>query len=142
MDYIIYTDGSYRPSKNQGGYSVVICDNQYNVIKTIFKGIKNTTNNRAELMGLISALRNIPEGSSITIFTDSEYVCNPITKNWLIKWEVEGFKDKKNVDLWKEVLNLLPKYTIDIKWVKGHSVDELNSLADLLAQHASTIELN
>lgn len=142
MSYLIYTDGSYRASRKQGGYSVVIYDLEKNIMTFSFKGVKNTTNNRMELSGLISALKHIPFGSEVKIISDSEYVVNPITKGWLDKWIKEDFKDKKNRDLWEEVIELLPHYKLTVEWTKGHESDEGNNLADMLAQHASTIELD
>ena len=141
-DYIIYTDGSYKSSRKQGGYSIVICNNNEEVLKTIFKGVKNTTNNRMELSGFISALENIPKGSKVKIISDSEYVLNPLTKGWLDKWIKEDFKDKKNPDLWKKVAELLPDYNIELEWVKGHEDSKLNNLADMLAQHAGEVDLD
>lgn len=140
--FIIYTDGSYKSSRKQGGYSVVICNDKEEILSFHFKGIKYTTNNRMELSGFISALKSIPKGSKVRIVSDSEYVINPITKGWLSKWVDEDFKDRKNPDLWREVVELLPDYEIDFEWTKGHADSRLNNLADMLAQHASDIELD
>lgn len=142
MKYIIYTDGSYKSSRKQGGYSIVVCDEEEKVLFFKFKGIKNTSNNRMEISALISALKSVPEESEILIVSDSEYLIKPITLNWLERWKQENFKDKKNVDLWKQIISLLPKYKIEFKWVKGHDNNKLNELADMLAQHASEIDLN
>lgn len=142
IDYIIYTDGSYRSSRKQGGYSAVICDKDYNILFSTFKGVKYTTNNRMELSGFISALRSVPEGSHVKIVSDSEYVLKPLTLGWLDKWVKEDFADRKNIDLWKIVVELLPKYSIIYEWTKGHAGSDLNNLADILAQHASMIDLN
>lgn len=141
-DYIIYTDGSYKSSKKQGGYGIVVYDKNMNLIKYSFKGVINTTNNRMELMGFISALKQIPFNSKVKIISDSEYVINPITKNWLEKWIKEDFKNKKNEDLWKEVIKLLPYYDLTLEWTKGHENDVRNNFADMLAQHASNIDLD
>lgn len=140
--FIIYTDGSYKSSRKQGGYSVVICNDSEEVLSYHFKGVKDTTNNRMELSGFISALLSTPKGSKIKLISDSEYVLNPLTKGWLNRWIEEDFKDRKNVDLWKIVLDIIPNYEIEYEWTKGHANSELNNLADMLAQHASDIELD
>lgn len=142
MKYVIYTDGSYKSSRKQGGYSIIVCNEEEKVLFFKFKGIKNTSNNRMEISALISALKSVPEESEILIVSDSEYLIKPITLNWLERWEQENFKDKKNVDLWKQIISLLPKYKIEFKWVKGHDNNKLNELADMLAQHASEIDLD
>lgn len=141
MKYIVYTDGSYRASRKQGGYAVVFYDSDMNLIKYVFKGIKNTTNNRCELMGFISALKHLPFNSEVVIYSDSEYVLNPIKKGWIYNWIKTNFKDKKNEDLWREVIDLLPHYKLSLEWVKGHEEDERNNFADMLAQHSSIIDL-
>lgn len=143
-DYIIYIDGSYRSSRKQGGYAVVIYNSEYKLLKVLLKGIKYTTNNRMELSALISALKFLPENSFSKIVSDSEYVIKPILYKWLEKWEACNFEDKKNPDLWKQVIKLLStkNLSIDFEWVKGHNTDEYNNFTDQLAQHASMILLN
>lgn len=140
-DYIIYTDGAYKPTRQQGGYSVVFCDNMYNILDMKFKGVKNTTNNRMEIAGLLAALELIPSDKSALIVSDSEYVIKTCTLGWLEKWKAEDWKDKKNIDLWRRVDELLPTKNVSFKWVKGHSSDRLNIIADMLAQHAAEIEI-
>ena len=140
-DYIVYIDGSYRSSNKQGGYAAVIFNSEGNIIHTILRGIKYTTNNRMELSALLSVLKYLPEGCKVKLISDSEYVLKPITRKWLDTWIREDFKDKKNVDLWKQVIPLLSKCDITYIWVKGHEDDKYNNYVDQLAQLASTIIL-
>lgn len=129
----IYTDGSYQSSINAGGYAVVIMEND-KVIKELYKGHKNTTNNREELRGVITALQSLKEDEEAVIISDSQYVLNnlPNAHTW--------FNDdtKKNIDLWKELVkqrDLHPK--VRYQWTKGHNECIGNERADLLAVHAA-----
>lgn len=73
----VYTDGSYQSSINAGGYAAVFCEND-DVVKMRYQGFKNTTNNRMELMGVITALKELNTNEKATIVTDSQYICNNI----------------------------------------------------------------
>lgn len=78
--YIVYTDGSFQSSLNAGGYSAIIINND-RIIKKLYQGYKNTTNNRMELMGILSALKyfkNKEPCAQIEIYSDSQYVVNNI----------------------------------------------------------------
>jgi len=139
MKYTIYTDGACSGNPGPGGWGAVIFD-QDKKQKNISGNAKNTTNNRMELMAPIMALKKIKSKSEVTIFTDSTYVKNGITE-WIKKWEKNGWKSAnkkpvKNKDLWIKLNNLCKEYKIDWKWIKGHSNNEYNDLADDLATRA------
>tara|TARA_Y100000996_G_scaffold364331_1_gene308487 strand:- start:487 stop:915 length:429 start_codon:yes stop_codon:yes gene_type:complete len=139
MRYIIYTDGACSGNPGPGGWGVVIFDKDKNQ-KNLSGNEKNTTNNRMELMAPIMALKKIKPNSEITIYTDSTYVKNGITE-WIKKWEKNGWKSSnkkliKNKDLWIKLNNLCKKNKILWKWVKGHSNNKYNNLADELATQA------
>ncbi len=139
MKYIIYTDGACSGNPGPGGWGVVIFDKDKNQ-KNLSGKEKNTTNNRMELMAPIMALKKIKHNSEITIYTDSTYVKNGITE-WIKKWEKNGWKSAnkklvKNKDLWIKLNNLCKKNKVLWKWVKGHSNNEYNDLADELATQA------
>lgn len=78
--YTIYTDGSYQESIKAGGYSAIIID-EGNIIKKLYQGYKNTTNNRMELMGVLAALQYFKEPEELEIYSDSQYVVNSINNN-------------------------------------------------------------
>ena len=104
---------------------------------------KNSTNNQMELLAPIKALKKIPAGEKVQIFTDSKYVKMGITE-WIKSWKKNNWKtsDKKNVknvDLWKKLKELTKSKQIEWCWVKGHSNDPLNDLADKLAKEATPI---
>ena len=80
MKYIIYTDGSCIGNPGNGGWAAIIIQNGK---KTQIKGSKKeTTNNQMELLAPIKALKKIPKGSKVQIFTDSKYVKSGITFDW------------------------------------------------------------
>ena len=131
----IYTDGSCLENPGNGGWAAII--NNDGNIKKISGNEKNTTNNRMELMAPIMALKNVKSNSEITIYTDSTYVKNGITE-WIKKWEQNGWKSAnkkpvKNKDLWIKLNDLSKKNKITWIWVKGHSNNKYNNLADALA---------
>ena len=136
MKYTIYTDGACSGNPGPGGWGAVIFDKtkkQHNISGKV----KNTTNNRMELMAPIMALKNIKSKSEVVILTDSKYVKNGITE-WIIKWEKNGWKNSnkkpvKNKDLWIILNDLCQKNKVIWKWVKGHSNNKFNDLADELA---------
>ena len=137
-DIIIYTDGSSRGNPGPGGYGIIMEDCKSGFIKESSKGFKLTTNNRMELLAVIDALKKLKkEGLTITIYTDSKYVVNPVEKQWLYNWKKTGFKNKKNVDLWLEFLPLFEKHKVQFKWIKGHNDHPQNERCDKLAFNAS-----
>ena len=139
MKYTIYTDGACSGNPGPGGWGAVIFD-QDKKQNNISGNEKSTTNNRMELMAPIMALKKIKPKSEVIIFTDSTYLKNGITE-WIKKWEKNDWKNAnkkpvKNKDLWIKLNDLSKKYKIDWKWIKGHSNNEYNDLADDLATRA------
>ena len=135
----IYTDGSCIGNPGQGGWAAIILNDGK---KTEIKGNKkNTTNNQMELLAPIEALKKIPKGSKVQIFTDSKYVKSGITE-WIYNWKKNGWKtaNKKEVsnkELWTELDLLNNQFEISWNWVKAHSTDKLNNRVDLLARSAA-----
>ena len=135
----IYTDGSCIENPGKGGWAAIILNDGN---KTEIKGNKkDTTNNQMELLAPIQALKKIPKGSKVQIFTDSKYVKSGITE-WIHNWKKNGWKtaskrDVKNKELWLELDLLNNEFEINWNWVKAHSTDELNNEVDLLARSAA-----
>ena len=135
----IYTDGSCLGNPGNGGWAAIIIDDNK---KIQIKGSKkDTTNNQMELLAPIKALKKIPKGSNVQIFTDSKYVKSGITE-WIHNWKKNGWKTKnnqpvKNKDLWTELDLMTSKLEIKWSWVKGHSTDKLNNEVDLIAREAA-----
>ena len=135
----IYTDGSCLGNPGNGGWAAIILDDKK---KIQIKGSKkNTTNNQMELLAPIKALKKIPKGSNVQIFTDSKYVKSGITE-WIHNWKKNGWKTAskqpvKNKDLWTELDQMTNEFQIKWSWVKGHSTDVLNNEVDLIAREAA-----
>ena len=139
MKYKIYTDGACSGNPGPGGWGAVILD-QDDKQKNISGSEKNTTNNRMELLAAIMSLKKIKTNSEVVIFTDSTYVKNGITE-WMKNWKKNGWKNSskkpvKNRDLWEKLDELCEANNVSWKWVKGHSTNEFNNLADELATKA------
>ena len=139
MKYKIYTDGACTGNPGPGGWGAVIFD-QDDKQKNISGSEKNTTNNRMELLAVIMSLKKIKTNSEVVIFTDSTYVKNGITE-WIKNWKKNGWKNSnkkpvKNKDLWVKLDKLCEANSVSWKWVKGHSTNEFNNLADELATKA------
>ena len=95
-----------------------------------------------ELLAAIEALKKVPEGHEIQIFTDSKYVKQGITE-WIEKWIQNGWKTSskqkvKNVELWKELNEISKKHKIKWNWVKAHAGNTLNEEVDELAKKAAS----
>jgi ribonuclease HI len=145
MKIEIYTDGACSGNPGPGGWAAIIL-NDGKEKKRIFGGEKLTTNNRMELTAAIKGLEysihldnDRPSMiKKIIIYTDSTYLKNGITV-WVKSWEKNNWKtaDKKNVkniDLWKQLKALIQSKEVDWRWVKGHSDNQMNNLADRLAK--------
>src|SRR5690606_3536521 len=97
-----------------------------------------TTNNRMELLAVIKGLEELKvEGIPVTIYSDSKYVVDAVTKGWIWNWQKKGFKDKKNADLWKKYIPLHLKYKPRFVWVRGHAGNVENERCDRLAVAAA-----
>ena len=137
----IYTDGSCLGNPGNGGWAAIIINDKK---KIQIKGSKkDTTNNQMELLAPIKALKKIPKGSNVQIFTDSKYVKSGITE-WIHNWKKNGWKTAnkqpvKNKDLWTELDLLTNEFKIKWIWVKGHSTDCLNNEVDLIARDAANL---
>ncbi len=132
----IYTDGAARGNPGPGGYGVVMMSGKHR--KELSEGFRRTTNNRMELLAVIKALEALKQpGSKVTIYTDSKYVADAVNKGWVFQWERNGFKKKKNPDLWKRFLEIYRKHNVRLVWVKGHDNIKENERCDHLAVEAS-----
>lgn len=133
----IYTDGSSRGNPGPGGYGVILLWGPHR--KELSGGFRLTTNNRMELLAVISGLEAIKKKDlPVHIFSDSQYIVNSIEKGWLKKWIATDFKGgKKNRDLWTNYHLLAKTMTIKLFWVKGHADNPFNNRCDELATAAA-----
>lgn len=132
----IYTDGACSGNPGPGGWGAIL---KYNDIeKEMSGGEKQTTNNRMELMGVISALKALKQPCVVELYSDSKYVIDALTKGWARSWKKNGWvkSDKKpalNSDLWEQLLELADTHELHCHWVKGHAENEYNNRCDRLA---------
>ncbi len=136
----VYTDGACSNNPGPGGYGIVLI---YGAHKREYSaGYTLTTNNRMELLGVITALSMLTEPCEIDLFTDSKYVVSAFEQGWIQSWRANGWKkaDKKpvlNVDLWQMLLSLCEMHDVHFNWVKGHAENEYNNRCDELAVEAA-----
>jgi len=136
----IYTDGAAKGNPGPGGYGVVmeLVGKPYR--KEFYEGFRLTTNNRMELLAVIVGLEKLKTpGTSVLVVSDSKYVVDSVTKNWVFGWEKKGFTGKKNPDLWKRFLKIYRQHKVDFKWIKGHNSHPQNERCDQLAVMASAL---
>lgn len=138
-DFTIHTDGGCLNNPGPGGYGVVISKGK--TTREFSGGFQLTTNNRMELMACIVGLSQLKKPYRVTIYSDSKYVVNGITKGWAAKWKLNGWvkSDKKpalNRDLWNQLLSLCRKHDVEFVWVKGHAGNAGNERCDQLATEA------
>lgn len=132
----IFTDGACSGNPGPGGYGAIL---RYNGMeKELSGGEHETTNNRMELLGAITALRALKEPCRVTLYTDSQYVTNGINKGWAEKWKQNGWmRNKKepalNPDLWDALLGELQRHEVELVWVRGHAGHPENERCDRLA---------
>ena len=132
----IYTDGACRGNPGKGGWGAALVYNGRE--KELSGGERETTNNRMELTAAIRSLAMLKEPCEVTLFSDSKYLIDAITKGWVYSWRSKGWRkaDKSpalNVDLWEELLALLEKHKVNFIWVKGHDGHAYNERCDKLA---------
>jgi ribonuclease HI len=132
-DYKVYTDGACEGNPGPGGWGAIIKTG--NTVKIVYGGKDNTTNNQMEMLAVIKAMMHIPQGSNIVIVTDSTYVKDGITK-WIQNWKRNGWKTAKgkpvkNKQLWEKMNEEMTRHgAVSFEWVKGHSGNPNNELAD------------
>ena len=136
----IFTDGACSGNPGPGGWGTIL---RYNgVEKELSGGEANTTNNRMELSAVINGLKALKEPCEVTLYSDSQYVCNALKHKKKKKWRSQGWmRNKKdpalNPELWSELLDLCDKHQLEIVWVKGHAGHPENERCDRLAVEAA-----
>ena len=136
----IYTDGACKGNPGRGGWGTILVYGAHE--KELSGGDVMTTNNRMELMAVISGLEALREPCEVTLTSDSTYVINSITKKWLDGWAKKnwvksGNTPVPNADLWKRLIEAMKPHTIDWVWVRGHNGHPYNERCDRLAVAAA-----
>lgn len=136
----IFTDGACQGNPGPGGWGAIL--RYQGKEKEISGGNPDTTNNRMELTATIEALKLLKEPCMVTLYSDSQYVCNGVTKGWARSWKKNGWRksDKSpalNPELWDALLQLLDQHQVEMIWVKGHAGHPENERCDRLAVAAA-----
>ena len=139
----IWTDGACKQNPGVGGWGALLVWGEHKL--ELYGGEKLTTNNQMELTAVISALSALKRPCPIIIHTDSTYVRDGITK-WIRNWKRNGWrtadkKEVKNAELWRRLDDLVNRYDIEWRWVKGHNGDPGNEKADELANWGVEVAL-
>ena len=132
----LFTDGACSGNPGPGGWGAIL--RYHGVEKELSGGEANTTKNRMELCAVIYGLKALKEPCAVTLYSDSQYVCNALKLGWAKKWRANGWmRNKKdpalNPELWGELLDLCDKHQLEIIWVKGHAGHPENERCDRLA---------
>lgn len=118
MAIVAYTDGSSLGNPGPGGFGCILLETEKKS-KRNFSRFRLTTNNRMELLAVITALETLKfTNTEITIVTDSKYVVDAVEKRWVFGWVQKNFKGKKNADLWKRFLEVYKIHRVKFQWIK------------------------
>ncbi len=138
MDKVfIYTDGSCLCNPGPGGWAaVLVCRGKEKVMSG---GEPETTNNRMELLGAISAFEALKRPCEVSFCSDSKYVTDGLSQGWAKMWRMNGWRksDNKpalNVELWDRLLNAVEPHKVEYVWIKGHAGHPYNERCDELAR--------
>ena len=129
MKVILYSDGSSRGNPGPGGFGTVLHFTDSNGklhTRELSQGYTRTTNNRMELLGVITGLEALKRPCTVEVHSDSQYVVNAFNQHWVEGWLKRGWKNSKkepvkNSDLWKRLLEAKKPHNVSFHWVKGHA---------------------
>jgi ribonuclease HI len=136
----IYTDGACLGNPGPGGYAAILIYQRHR--RELSGGYRRTTNNRMEIMAAIVGLSALRERCRVTLYSDSEYMVNAVSRGWAERWRANGWKRNKreralNADLWERLLQLSEYHNVHFDWVKGHATTRENVRCDELAMQAA-----
>jgi ribonuclease HI len=132
----VFTDGGASPNPGPGGWGAVYVEDGA-IVAESYGADSDTTNNRMELTALIEALKLVPEGTSMLVYSDSNLAVRTITE-WAAGWEKRGWKRKsgpvENLDLVRRAYNgYRSRPELELRWIKAHAESRWNECADALA---------
>ena len=135
----LFTDGACKGNPGPGGWGALLRMGRHE--KELFGAEAETTNNRMEMTAAIRGLEALTEPCAVTVYTDSKYLIDGITK-WVDGWKKRGWinaskKPVRNADLWHELLAQTARHQVEWRWVKGHSGHPENERVDRLASDAA-----
>jgi ribonuclease HI len=136
----LFTDGACSGNPGPGGYGAILRYNGHE--RELSAGYKQTTNNRMELLAVITGLESLKEKCRVTVYSDSKYIVDAVTQGWARRWRANRWmRNKKeaalNPDLWDRLLHLLEIHDVKFNWVRGHAGHAENERCDALAVAAA-----
>lgn len=139
-DVIAFTDGGCRGNPGVGAWAFVLVDMKTRKALERAGGLRDTTNNRMEMQAAIEALLAVKQdGTSVLVVSDSKYLIGCCTE-WMAGWKAKGWKRKgdplKNLDLLKQLDQLIATRKVSFRWVAGHSGHYGNEHVDRLGNEA------
>jgi len=132
----LYTDGACSGNPGRGGWGAVLI---YGEIEKQMSGIaEETTNNKMELTAVIEGLKALKEPCNVELYSDSAYVINAFSQDWISGWIKNNWKNSKkepvaNKELWEELIELTKVHNVKFNKVKGHAGNKYNEICDSLA---------
>ncbi len=144
VEVVLYTDGACSGNPGPGGWAYLLRHPASGREKRACDGTRETTNNRMEMMAVIEGLRVLTRPSRVKVVTDSQYVARGM-KEWVFGWiknnwrrgKKPGSPPVKNVDLWKELVELCDKHKVEFEHVRGHAGHPENEECDRMAVEAA-----
>jgi ribonuclease HI len=136
---ILYTDGACSGNPGVGGWGAILMYGEHSRELSGYEA--ETTNNRMEIMAVISGLERLKFPCEVDVYSDSAYTVNAFNEGWIYGWQKSNWKksDGKavlNVDLWERLLALTHTHKVTFHKVKGHADNEFNNRCDFLARQA------
>jgi ribonuclease HI len=136
----IYADGACIGNPGPGGYGAVLIYQGHR--RELSGGYRRTTNNRMEITAAIVGLEALKEKCRVTLYSDSGYLVNAMSKGWIQRWHANGWKRNRrekvlNPDLWQRLLQLCDYHDVQFSWVRGHAETPENIRCDELAVQAA-----
>lgn len=133
---VVFTDGACTGNPGPGGYGAILQYGEHR--RELAGGFRRTTNNRMELTAVIKALEVLKEPCDVTLFSDSRYVVNGVSKGWARGWRAKAWRRARgevvpNWDLWQQLLDLCSRHRVTCEWVEGHAGHVENERCDVLA---------
>lgn len=138
--YVAFTDGSCKGNPGPGGCAMrLYLPHDEPIEKT--RQSTYTTNSKEEMRAVIDALEATPEGASIAICLDSQFIKDSFEKylsGWIERdWRNSKGKPVKNQDMWKKIITLSKTRLVTFRKIKAHSGHPDNERVDELASQAA-----
>ncbi len=131
----LFADGAASGNPGPGGFGTLLRSGRHE--KEMSGGFRRTTNNRMELLAVITGLEALTtKPCHVTVVSDSRYVVDAFEKNWIAGWQKRQWKNVKNPDLWKRLIAVVAQHKVSWKWIKGHAGHAENERCDQLAVQA------